>query len=147
MWLNIAMIKFIYTGDKYDKGRELVVDNVFRIMSTLVELPENIEVEFRSLPGSIYGETLLDNRFKNRIRLHDGLSAKEVIVPLIHELLHLNQTYTGKLSGRRDGSFIWNKKVYHAPKTPSIEEWSKLPWEIDVAEKEKQMLAEVLKRG
>ena len=40
------MIKFIYTGDKYDKGRELVVDNVFRIMSTLVELPENIEVEF-----------------------------------------------------------------------------------------------------
>lgn len=141
------MIKFIYFGNRYDKSRELVVDNVFRIMSTLVELPENIEVEFRSLPGSIYGETLLDNRFKNRIRLHDGLSSKEVIVPLIHELLHLNQTYTGKLSGRRDGSFMWNKKVYHAPKTPSIEEWSKLPWEIDVAEREKKMLIEVLSKA
>ena len=141
------MIKFIYSSDKYDRNRELIVDNVFRIMATLVELPKNIEVEFRALPGSIYGETLLDNRFKNRIRLHDGLSAKESIIPVIHELLHLNQVYTGKLSGRRDGSFMWNKKVYHAPKTPSIVEWSKLPWEIDVAEKEKQMLNEVLSKA
>lgn len=147
MWLNITMIKFIYSSDKYDRNRELVVDNIFRIMSTLIELPDKIEVEFRALPESVYGETLIDNRYKNRIRLQESLSPKEVIVPLIHELLHLNQTYTGKLSGRRDGSFIWNKKVYHAPKTPSIEEWSKLPWEIDVAEKEKHMLAEVLSRG
>jgi len=141
------MIKFIYSSDKYDRNRELVVDNIFRIMSTLIELPANIEVEFRALPESVYGETLIDNRYKNRIRLQESLSPKEVIVPLIHELLHLNQTYTGKLSGRRDGSFMWNKKVYHAPKTPSLEEWSKLPWEIDVAEREKQMLVEVLNRG
>lgn len=141
------MIKFIYSSDKYDRNRELVVDNIFRIMSTLIELPDNIEVEFRALPESVYGETLIDNRYKNRIRLQESLSPKEVIVPLIHELLHLNQTYTGKLSGRRDGSFVWNKKVYHAPKTPSLEEWSKLPWEIDVAEKEKKVLAEVLNKA
>jgi hypothetical protein len=141
------MTKFIYSSDKYDRTRELVVDNIFRIMSTLIELPANIEVEFRALPESVYGETLIDNRYKNRIRLQESLSPKEVIVPLIHELLHLNQTYTGKLSGRRDGSFMWNKKVYHTPKTPSLEEWSKLPWEVDVAEREKQMLVEVLNRG
>jgi hypothetical protein len=141
------MIKFIYSSDKYDRNRELVVDNIFRIMSTLIELPANIEVEFRVLPESVYGETLIDNRYKNRIRLQESLSPKEVIVPLIHELIHLNQTYTGKLSGRRDGSFVWNKKVYHAPKTPSLEEWSKLPWEIDVAEKEKTILAEVLNKA
>jgi hypothetical protein len=69
---------------------------------------------------------------------------KEVIVPLIHELLHLNQTYTGKLSGRRDGSFLWNSKVYYAPKIPTVQEWSKLPWEIDVAEKENFILEQVL---
>jgi hypothetical protein len=140
------MIKFIYSGDKYDKNRELVVINVFRIMRELMDLPENIEVEFRALPGSIYGETLLDNRFKNRIRLHDSLSVKEVIVPLIHELLHLNQVHIGKLSGRRDGSFMWNKKVYAVPKNPTINEWSKLPWEIDVAERENQILLEVLSK-
>ena len=144
MWLNITMIKFIYSSDKYDRNRELVVDNIFRIMSTLIELPENIEVEFRLLSQSIYGETLLDKRYKNRIRLHEGLSVKEVIVPLIHELLHLNQTYTGKLSGRRDGSFLWNSKVYYAPKIPTVQEWSKLPWEIDVAEKENFILEQVL---
>jgi hypothetical protein len=141
------MIKFIYSGDKFDRNRELVVENVFRIVSTIIEIPDTIEVEFRLLSHSIYGETLLDNRYKNRIRLHEGLSMKEVIVPLIHELLHLNQTYTGKLSGRRDGSFVWNKKVYHAPKTPTVQEWSKLPWEIDVAEKEKTILAEVLNKA
>lgn len=141
------MIKFIYSSDKYDRNRELVVDNIFRIMSTLIELPDNIEVEFRALSESVYGETLIDNRYKNRIRLQESLSPKEVIVPLIHELLHLNQTHTGKLSGRRDGSFMWNKKIYHVSKTPTIHEWSKLPWEIDVAEKEKQMLVEVLNKA
>jgi hypothetical protein len=138
------MIKFIYSSDKYDRNRELVVENVFRIVSSIIEIPDSIEVEFRLLSQSIYGETLLDNRYKNRIRLHEGLSVKEVIVPLIHELLHLNQTYTGKLSGRRDGSFLWNSKVYYAPKIPTVQEWSKLPWEIDVAEKENFILEQVL---
>jgi hypothetical protein len=138
------MIKFIYSSDKYDRNRELVVENVFRIVSSIIEIPDSIEVEFRLLSQSIYGETLLDKRYKNRIRLHEGLSVKEVIVPLIHELLHLNQTYTGKLSGRRDGSFLWNSKVYYAPKIPTVQEWSKLPWEIDVAEKENFILEQVL---
>ena len=144
MWLNITMIKFIYSSDKYDRNRELVVENVFRIVSSIIEIPDSIEVEFRLLSQSIYGETLLDKRYKNRIRLHEGLSVKEVIVPLIHELLHLNQTYTGKLSGRRDGSFLWNSKIYYAPKIPTVQEWSKLPWEIDVAEKENFILEQVL---
>lgn len=140
-------IKFIYATSHYDSVREQVIRNVLSIVASKVELPDSIEVEFRALPGAVYGETLLDHRFKHRIRLHDSLSPKESIIPLIHELLHLNQVYTGKLSGRRDGSFMWNKKVYHAPKTPSIEEWSKLPWEIDVAEREKQMLREVLSKA
>jgi hypothetical protein len=138
------MIKFIYSSDKYDRNRELVVENVFRIVSSIIEIPDSIEVEFRLLSQSIYGETLIDNRYKNRIRLQESLSPKEVIVPLIHELLHLNQTYTGKLSGRRDGSFLWNSKVYYAPKIPTVQEWSKLPWEIDVAEKENFILEQVL---
>lgn len=140
------MITFIYSGEIYDRRREMVVENVFRIVSDMLHLPEKIEVEFRTLSESVYGETLLDHRYKNRIRLHDILSPREVIVPFIHELLHLNQVYTGKLSGRRDGSFIWNGVVYHAPKVPSITEWSKLPWEVDVAEKEKDLLMEVLNK-
>jgi len=140
------MIKFIYTGEIYDRQRELVAENIFRIMSTLLTLPETLELEFRTLSESMYGETLLDPRFKNRIRLHDRLSAKEIIVPLIHELLHMDQVYTGKLAGRRDGSFIWNGKIYNVKHNPTVTEWSKLPWEIDVAEKEKHYLAEVLNK-
>lgn len=140
------MIRFIYTGDKYDRPRELVVENVCRSVSDIIDIPSDIEVEFRAMAQSIYGETILDYRYRNRIRLHEELSHKEVIIPLIHELLHLNQVHTGKLLGRRDGSFVWNNKVYHTPQTLSIHEWSKLPWEIDVAEKEKTLLLEVLNK-
>jgi|688.fasta_scaffold203218_2 hypothetical protein len=141
------MTTFIYTGEIYDRPREVVAENIVRIMSELIQLPKGIEIEFRTLAESIYGETLLDSRFKKRIRLHDRLTAREIIVPLIHELLHLNQVHTGKLLGRRDGSFIWNGKVYHASKTITVKEWSQLPWEIDVAEKEKHYLTEVLNKS
>ena len=141
------MITFIYVGDKYDRTRELVATNIFNIMSGMIELPSKIEIEFCTLSESIYGETLLDPRFKNRIRLHEALTAKEIISPLIHELLHLNQTHTGKLLGRRDGSFIWNGKVYKPQQNLSVNDWSQLPWEIDVAEKEKQYLSAILNKA
>jgi len=138
------MTKFIYATDKYDPARESVVKNVIRIVSTIIELPKHIEVEFRPLAAHVYGETLLDARFKNRIRLHENLSPREVILPLVHELLHLNQSYLGKLQGRRDGSFLWDNKVYHVSKKPTIVEWANLPWEIDVAEKEQALYEKVI---
>lgn len=138
------MIQFIYIGDAYDSSRESVVENVFNIVKTLMDMPAKIEVEFRALSPSIYEETLLDRRFKNRIRLHEELTPKEVIVPLIHELVHLNQIHTGQLSGRRDGSFMWKGQVYRVPEMPSIEAWSNFPWEIDVIERQDKLLEDVL---
>jgi hypothetical protein len=139
-----STVKFIYVSDKYDSVREKVIERIINIVSKKIDLPMLIEVEFRSLPNNVYGETLLDSRYKNRIRIQENLLAKETIVPVIHELLHLNQVCTGKLSGRRDGSFVWNGKIYNTSKNITTNEWSSLPWEIDVAEREKQMLLEVL---
>lgn len=139
------MITFIYLSSYCDKNRESVSNNVFRAVSSYINLPAKIELEFGELGESIYGETLLDVRYKNRIRLHQNLTCKEIIVPFIHELLHLNQIFTGKLAGCRDGSFLWNNKVYQPVKVLSIFEWSRLPWEVDVAEKEQDLLYKVLK--
>lgn len=139
------MIKFIYVTDRYDIKREKVINKVFDIVKQHIKLPEYIEIEFKDLNPNVYGETLLDTRFKDRIRLNSILSCKEVIIPFIHELLHLNQIHIGLLSGRRDGSFIWNKKIYKTSKNPDVKEWENLPWEVDVAAKEKKLLEMVLK--
>lgn len=140
-------IRFIYSSDKYDKNRELVLTNVIDIVANQIELPKNIEVQFVKLNDSIYGETTVDPRFKSRIKLHEDLSAKECIVPTIHELLHLCQIHIGQLSGRRDGSYLWEGKVYPRIDSITLEQWKSLPWERDVAEKQQKLLEKVLKIG
>lgn len=140
------MIKFIYVGDKYDRDRELVVTNIVNIVSTLIDIPDSIEVEFRNLKH-IYGELLLDPRFKTRLRLEETLSSKEIIVPLVHELIHLNQVHVGRLKASRDGVF-WDNKFYNMKSREiTTEVWANLPWERDVANKQQKLLENVLKIG
>lgn len=142
------MVRFIYASDKYDKDRELVVTNICSILSRLIDLPQNIEVEFSPLRDSVYGETILDTRIKNRIRLNEKLSPKESINPTVHELLHLNQIHLGLLSLRRGGIYTWKGKSYNVD-VPNItpEIWAQLPWEIDVAHKQQPILAQIMKIG
>jgi hypothetical protein len=140
------MIRFIYAGDRFDRDRELVVTNIINIVSTLIDIPEYIEVEFRSLK-SLYGELLLDPRFKSRLRLEETLSSKEIIIPLIHELIHLNQVHAGRLKASRIGIY-WDGK-FHNMKNKEItpEVWANFPWERDVAQKQQKLLENVLKIG
>lgn len=138
------MVKFIYNTSIFDINREKVITNIFLLTKKYIELPEYLEIEFKKLNPNIYGETLLDTRFKNRIRLNEDLTCKEVIIPLIHELLHLNQIFVGRLVGNRDGSFIWDKRVYRTGKSPDVREWENLPWEVDVAQKQQKLLEKVL---
>lgn len=137
-------VQFIYIGDKYDKDRETIVTNVCELASEHLNLPQYIEVEFKSLKDNVHGETILDPRFKNRIRLNENLLAREVIGPLVHELLHLNQTFTGKLSYRRDGNYIWENKPYMVPENPTYNDWSKYPWEVDVVNKQQLLVQKII---
>lgn len=137
-------VRFIYSGDQYSVDRELVITNVINLSSLYIDLPKNIEIQFTKLHDSIYGEVSLDARFKNRIKIHEDLSPKESIVPTVHELLHLSQIHTGRLTGRRDGSFLWEGKVYLPTKGIDHRVWKTLPWEVDVAEKQQNLLDKIL---
>jgi hypothetical protein len=143
----VKNLRFIYAGDKYDPKREKVITNIINIIRSELELPDIIEVEFSKLQESVYGEATVDTRFKNRIKLNETLSPKGCIVPTIHELIHLNQIYTGRLSGRRDGSYLWENKVYPSVSEISYEQYRKLPWEIDVVERQQKLLHTVLSVG
>ena len=138
------MIRFIYRGNSYNKAREKIIQSIVDKTYSLIELPENIEIEFLDLSPAAYGETVLDYRFRNRIRLNENLNAREVIIPLIHELLHLNQVVCGHLSCKRNGSYVWKKKVYTIAQNHTYKEYQNLPWEMDVAQKQQKLLEKVL---
>lgn len=139
------MVRFIYNTSKYDKRKELVIINVFTKAKTFIELPKLLEVEFKSLSHSVYAETLVDPRFPNRIRLNADISYTSLVKPTVHELLHLNQIYTKKLSCSRGKIFIWENKTYNIDQLNlTYEDYQNLPWELDVVYKEKKLLNQIL---
>lgn len=141
------MIRFIYSGDIYNQEREKVVENLASCVALIVPLPEEIEIEFKKLDPSTYGDLVLDPRFPNRIRLAESLSTREVIRPLVHELLHLNQVFTGRLSSRRDGTYIWEGRPYSVKSVVTIQEWASLPWEQDVTNRLNHTLSKAMNLG
>jgi hypothetical protein len=137
---------FIYQAEGKSLPREAVAIKLCEAVSHIIDLPETVEIEFALLGPSVYGETILDSRFKNRVRINNILSAKEIVPALVHELIHLNQTHTGLLSVTRDGTYIWKNKKYNFPhaRQLTVKEHASLPWEVDVAEKQQKILNEAI---
>jgi hypothetical protein len=102
-----------------------------------LDLPREIQIEFKELGDSIYAETSLNPRYSNRITLNSNLEINEIIKPLIHELIHLEQINKGILSKRRNGSYLFEGKVYNIKPNMSYKDYQSLPWEHDVLVREK----------
>jgi hypothetical protein len=138
-------IRFIYENDDYKLSRETVVSKVCNIVSTFLDLPIEIQIRFANLGPSVYGNTALDNRFKNRISINTSLTDEEIVEILVHELIHLYQIHTGLLSVTRSGSYIWKKRSYKVDSYSfgDYKHYSQLPWELDVEQKQKPLLSDV----
>lgn len=137
-------IHFIYQGDDYCAKRETVCKIICDYISTVLPLPDNIEIVFAKLGESEYGTTIVDKRFPNRLSINTKLTYIEVPHVLVHELIHLHQIKTGILSNTSDGKYIWNKRIFSVPKDYSYKQYSELPWELDVKNKEPKLLSKVL---
>jgi hypothetical protein len=133
---------FIYKGsvkppDIYEKFTEKVI----KLVKTLYVLPDNIEIQFENMGDSVYGMTMLDPRFPNRIRLNQDLSLEEYLLPLTHELIHLHQMFTNRLQSRQGGRIMWDKTLFKVNMLEmSYDEYQELPWELDVIEKQGVLL-------
>ncbi len=102
-------------------------------------------VEFVDLGHNAYGESTLTFSKESKVRINLQLSAKEMIYPLVHELLHLNQIHEGRLSVTRFGDCVWEGKTYKLNQSKmSYKEYTQLPWELDVTSREQQLLANIL---
>jgi len=140
------MIRFYYyKGVSPDNQKEKVANYVCSRLRDYLDLPDIIEIEFIQLGPNNYGETLIDYRKPNRIRINLDLSINDIVIPLTHELLHLEQIYQKRLSNTRFGDIIWENKTYKVSKSMTYNDYLALPWEQDVAKKQQKVLKILLK--
>ena len=110
-----------------------------------INLPDNIIVEFVDLGPHMYGESTLTFNKDSKVRINLQLSCKELIYPLVHELLHLNQIHEGKLSVTRFGDCVWEGKTYKIDQDKmSYKEYMQLPWEYDVSIRQKKLIEQII---
>jgi len=138
----LSNIRFIYKGPyqltSYD---EKFITKLVNLVKQFHILPDDIEIQFQNMNNNVYGMTMVDVRFPNRICLNHTLSLEELILPLTHELLHLHQVFTKKLQCRSGGRIFYNGKLYKVDDaTLSYEDYQNLPWEQDVNIKQKTLL-------
>lgn len=139
---NNNKIVFIYKGStKPNVIYEKFTSKVTLLVKQLYVLPDAIEIQFENMGDSIYGMTMLDPRFPNRIRLNQDLSIEEIILPLTHELLHLHQIFTNRLQSRSGGRILYEGQIYKVDTMKlSYADYQNLPWEMDVTINQKKLL-------
>ena len=115
-------------------------------MSALMSLPDSLTIEFVAMPSNVYGDSTLDNKSNKLIRLNSQLRVNDLMIPLVHELIHVNQMYEGKLMITEDGIFIWDTVPYEVDlKNIYYKDYQMLPWEADVRHRQPKALQELLK--
>ncbi len=140
------MIRFYYyKGVSPDNQKEKVATYVCNRLRDYLDLPNVIEIEFIQLGPSSYGETIVDYRYPNRIRINLDLSLNDIVIPIVHELLHLEQIKQGRLTNTRSGDILWENQVYKVKQSLSYKDYLALPWEEDVAKKQQKVLKNLVK--
>lgn len=133
---------FIYSGSiRPPEIYEKFINKVILLVKNLYVLPDTVEIQFLNMGDSVYGMTMLDPRFPNRIKLNQNLTIDEITIPLMHELLHLHQIYTNRLKSRKGGIIIWENQVYKLDMlNMPYDEYHNLPWELDANQKMQKLL-------
>jgi len=128
-----------------DANKEKIIRKVCNIVIKKLTLPKTITIILKKLEPAVYAETSLQNMNQYRIVINSDLPLSNIIEPLIHELIHLNQIYTGRLVGKRD-RYIWNGIEYKVKNglSQTYDDYQSMPWELDVNQKLPKLLEYVL---
>jgi hypothetical protein len=143
-------LKFIYPKDHVtldtDANREALCEAICNRLSTVLTLPDEIMIEIVKMSPSAYAETYLHYKNNHRIRLNNSLQINDILIPLVHELIHLEQLTTGKLMINHEGLYIWDKIPYNVNMNNlHYGDYLQLPWELDVHNRLPRLLETFLK--
>jgi len=135
-------VKIVHIGNT-DLQKEKIINLVCQKVTCKLKLPKSVVIILKDLSPCIYAETNLHS--KDRIVINNKLSIKETIEPLIHELIHLSQIYTGQLVGKKH-FYLWNGLEYKVKNglSQDFKDYQTMPWELDVSQKLPKLLEYVL---
>jgi hypothetical protein len=112
-------------------------------VANVIDLPKEIVIQFANLGDSVYGNTSIEHRFKNRIRINFQLNVTELPGPLVHELIHVNQVHVGLLRAQT-GVIFWRGQQYRVDDNLTYQQHQALPWEMDAYDRQEQVLKKAL---
>jgi hypothetical protein len=138
-------VRYFYQNNQHSYKHEALITSLTKAISQVIELPELIEVCLYDLGENVYGG--IDMYRVNRIGINYDVPFDIVPKILAHELIHVHQKHKGTLRIARDGTCFWHgipitKKL---PDDMTYDEYSNLPWEMDVKHKQSSVLSESLK--
>lgn len=137
------LVKFIYGKCAVDLRKEKLIKHIVEKLSAELTLPDIVTIEFQKMGNSVYGETDISNK---KITLNYELELNDILIPLTHELIHLEQIQVGKLAKSRSGEYVWENKPYKIqPNRLRYKEYKELPWESEIDKKQKLLLEKLLK--
>jgi hypothetical protein len=137
-------VKFYYKNNNYEKDNEVALTSLAIAVSQIIELPDTIEVCLYPLEENVYGG--IDINRVNRIGLNINLSLESQLKILVHELIHVSQKHLGMLNIKPNGMCYWYGIPYtkKSPEEMTHEEYTNLPWELDVINRQKTILNQAL---
>ena len=139
-------IKFIYPRNvSKDLSIEDLCQRICNKMRNHLTLPDNVIIEFVWLEKHTHADTYVHYKDGPRIRLSLHLLLNHIVLPLLHELIHLEQMTLGKLMINHEGLYIWEKRPYEVDTTQlPYGEYLQLPWELEVHNRLPNLLEQLL---
>lgn len=138
-------IRFFYQNNQRSYKHEVIIASFANLVSNLIDLPAEIEVCLYPLEKNVYGG--IDVNRVNRIVMSTHLMYEDIPRILTHELIHVSQKHTGLLTIDQRGMCRWKGIPYtdKSPEDMTYKEYSNLPWEVDVQNREVKLLSEALR--
>ena len=137
-------IRFFYQNNQRSYKHEAIITSFAKLVANVIELPEIIEVCLYPMNQNVYGG--IDNIRVNRLGINIQIPLEAVPKILTHELIHVNQKHKGLLKITRDGMCYWHGIPYTnvKPEDMRYEEYTELPWEVDVQNRLDNVFKEAL---
>jgi len=145
MQLKFLFPKNYITSDK-DSNKCKIARSVCEAVAEHLSLPDKLTIEFCDLGNNHYADSLLKHDSEKHIRMNTLLEVNDILTPLVHELIHINQMHEGRLMIANDSIYIWDKVTYELiMEDLPYKEYLMLPWELDVAHRQPILMQEILK--
>jgi hypothetical protein len=129
-------IKFYYRNFNKSLLHETIIVSLTEALSTLIALPNQLEICIYDLPNNTYGG--VDKNIYYRLAINSKLMPDEIPSTLVHELIHVHQRHI-KLLEIKNGMHYWRGIPYIAenvmPEDMEFSDYKNCPWEIDVDER------------